>query len=309
MQDNPFFSIIIPTYNRKAFIADTVKSVLQQSFADFEIIVVDDGGTDDTENILLDLKSSKIQYFKKINEERGAARNFGWEKSKGMYVSFLDSDDKLYPNHLLEAYNILNEKNYSCYAQAYEIRNAETNRLIFGPYVAKSPQINKQIVKQNFLSCFGVFLRRDLIFDVKFEEERKFAGTEDWLLWLRLAARYPFYYNNLVTGTMLQHKNRSVLSFNEESLAFRAKFLNEALLKDIFFVNKFGNQTIKRILAHMLTYASLHLAFSQNKSRSFYYLLKALKTDYKEILQRRTLGIIKNNLLSHKVLKNVFSRC
>jgi glycosyltransferase involved in cell wall biosynthesis len=294
-----FFSIIIPTYNRAQFIPATLASVLQQTFPSFEVIVVDDGGTDNTRQLVEGLGSDKVLYFKKQNGERGAARNFGIQKASGQYISFLDSDDQLYPDHLQEAYNRLSrEPGITCYAQAYEIREATNGRILVPGTFIGTETINEKLIAGNFLSCFGVFVRKEVLTHLRFEEDRRFAGTEDWLLWLQLAARYPFYYSNRVTGAMLEHESRSVLSFREESLLFRTMALKQKLESDPEFVAAFGKTAIQRVYAHMLTYTSLHLAMSRKKRKALHYWWKALKADSAEVLSRRSLAIGKKLLFN-----------
>jgi len=296
---SPFFSIIIPTYNRAHLLDQTIKSVLAQEFDNTEIIIVDDGSTDNTKGMVGQLDSDRIIYLQKENGERGAARNYGWQRATGQYVTFLDSDDILYPNHFKEAHQFLSSNNAMvCFAQAYEKKDAVSGSIVGSAYFSKTKTVNDDIVKGNFLSCFGIFLKRELYNEVSFEEDRRFAGTEDWLLWLRLAARYPFYYSNLVTGALLEHENRSVLSFNEENLLFRTEFLKHSLENDNSFVKVYGRQVIQNIYAHMLSYTSLHLAMSNKKNRAFQYWLKALKANGKELLTRRTLAITKKILFS-----------
>jgi glycosyltransferase involved in cell wall biosynthesis len=290
----PFCSIIIPTYNRAYLLERTIKSVLTQEFNNFEIIIVDDGSTDNTKEIVEQLASNKIIYLKKENSERGAARNYGWQRARGQYVTFLDSDDILYPNHFKEAHRFFSTNNKMvCFAQAYEKRDASNGAIVSGAYFSETTTINNDIIRGNFLSCFGVFLERGLYQELSFEGDRRFAGTEDWLLWLQLAARYPFYYNNTVTGALQEHDNRSVLTFKEENLLFRTNFIKQRLESDSSFVKVYGRQAIQNIYAHMLSYSSLHLALSGNKNRAFKYWLKALKTNRKELFTRRTLAIIK----------------
>jgi glycosyltransferase involved in cell wall biosynthesis len=300
--NQPYFTIIIPTYNRAQLIGMTLKSVLTQTFTDFEVIVVDDGGNDHTEAVVKAFESNKVQYLKKENGERGAARNYGWQRAKGQYVTFLDSDDILYPVHLECAFDFISQLNKEdkpkCFAQAYEIRRAQNNHLLVKAFQSKQSIINSEIIKGNILSCFGVFLKKELFDDVRFEEDRHFAGTEDWLLWLQLAARYPFYYNNCVTGALLEHESRSVLSFNEQSLLYRAGFLKRKLENDDFFLKVYGNNIIRNVYAHMLSYTSLHLAMSGNKRLAFRYLIKTVRLNAFEAFQRRTLGIIKNCILN-----------
>jgi glycosyltransferase involved in cell wall biosynthesis len=299
MKTDPFFSIIIPTYNRAGLIASTIQSVLAQTCTSYEIIIVDDGSEDGTEEIINNFSSSKIVFARKENEERGAARNYGWKKAMGNYVTFLDSDDVLYSNHLEEAYKFLSkEKDIACYAQAYEIKNSANGEILRAGYRFQRKTINKQILEGNFLSCFGVFIKKEIYSILNFDEDRKFSGTEDWLLWLQLSARYPFYYNNAVTGALLEHDHRSVLLFNEESLIYRAELLRDKLNRDPVFISTFGKKKVKNIYAHMLSYTSLHLAMSKEKRKAIRYWLKAININLNELLTRRTLSITKKIFFS-----------
>ena len=150
---DPFFSIIIPTYNRASFISSTIPTVLNQTFSSFEVLIVDDGSKDNTEDVVKSINHPAIAYYKKENGERGAARNYGWERAKGEYVTFLDSDDILYPNHFEEAYKFLSsKKNIACYAQAYEKKDAKKGTMLSKAYYSKAATINDQIIKANFLS-------------------------------------------------------------------------------------------------------------------------------------------------------------
>ena len=100
----PLFTIVIPCYNRGHLIKQTLSAALNQEFLNFELILVDDGSTDNTEEIVSVIKDSRFRYFKKENAERGAARNFGIQKARGKYITFCDSDDLLYTNYLLNAH-------------------------------------------------------------------------------------------------------------------------------------------------------------------------------------------------------------
>ncbi len=108
----PFFSVVIPTYNRANFIRDTVESVLKQDHTDFEILVVDDGSTDNTETVIAEAfgNTEQVRYFKQVNAERGAARNKGIREARGEYVLFLDSDDQMRTNHLSALREIIRKR-------------------------------------------------------------------------------------------------------------------------------------------------------------------------------------------------------
>ncbi|MBN8766981.1 MAG: glycosyltransferase family 2 protein [Thiobacillus sp.] len=96
----PTVSVIIPTYNREKFIGDAIKSVLDQTFQDFEIIVVDDGSTDGTAGVIKEFYSEKIRYIYQSNQGRSQARNHALNLAQGRYIAFLDSDDLYLPEKL-----------------------------------------------------------------------------------------------------------------------------------------------------------------------------------------------------------------
>ncbi|MDT0295761.1 glycosyltransferase family 2 protein [Mesonia ostreae] len=118
IQEKPLVSIIIPTYNRAHLISETLDSIKEQTYTNWECIVVDDGGTDHTENILEAYikEDSRFKFLKKPSHRKkggNAARNFGYEKSIGEYINFVDSDDLIHKEKLQLQLAVL-EKNESC---------------------------------------------------------------------------------------------------------------------------------------------------------------------------------------------------
>src|SRR5690554_5935610 len=112
MQEHPLVSIIIPTYNRAHLIGETLDSVLAQTYTNWECIIIDDGSSDNTEQLLSKYteKDLRFQYLTRpSNSPKGAnaCRNFGLENSKGDYVNFFDSDDIMHPDKLLTQVRIL----------------------------------------------------------------------------------------------------------------------------------------------------------------------------------------------------------
>lgn len=96
----PLFSIIIPTYNRAHTIRRPIVSILAQTFSDWELIIVDDGSTDSTKDVVVSYIDDRIRYIWQENQERSAARNHGIELAKGEWICFQDSDDEYLPQHL-----------------------------------------------------------------------------------------------------------------------------------------------------------------------------------------------------------------
>jgi glycosyltransferase involved in cell wall biosynthesis len=103
----PTFSVVIPAYNRAHIIGAALRSVLSQDFADFEIIVVDDGSKDDLESVVSALGDERIRYVWQENGGGGSARNRGIDEAQGRYIAFLDSDDVFLPDHLAAMHRLL----------------------------------------------------------------------------------------------------------------------------------------------------------------------------------------------------------
>ncbi len=291
MINNPFFSVVIPTYNRAGFIRKTIESVLAQTFQDFEIIVVDDGSTDNTEGIVKSIASDKIHYHKRGNAERAAARNFGAKMSNGQYVNFLDSDDVVYSNHLQVAKDFYDShKEVEIFNLGYDIKD-EHNKLILS--VKNIQSINRQILSGNILSCNCVFIRKDIIIANAFNEDRSLSSLEDWELWIRMSARYFFLSDNTITSSVIQHDQRSVMSVDTSKIKLKIdRFIHHVLLDEM---NKkhFGSN-LNKTVASAWTYASLHLAIAnENKKDVLYYLMKGIISYPGEVLKKRFLVIIK----------------
>ncbi len=283
------FTIIVPTYNREAFIGKTIASILAQTYQHFEIIIVDDGSKDNTEAVVKAFNDPRIHYYLKDNGERGAARNYGIAKAKGDYITFIDSDDVLYPIHFEEALKLINAGK-EVFHLAYEYRETDGKLLSTKTH---SKDLNEQLIRGNVISCIGIFIKQGILGgDLLFSENRVLSGTEDWLLWLRLAARHSFAYSNTITACMVNHDSRSVLNYDENAMLVRTQLLMEGLRADAVFVSKMGHH-LNRIEAHMLSYISLHLVLSGVKNKAWSYLAQAIKLDASELITRRTIAIVK----------------
>lgn len=107
MESRPFYSIVIPLYNRREIIFETISSVIIQTFKNFEIIIIDDGSTDHPQEIINSINEPRLKYFRQSNSGGSAARNAGIDLAKGEYIAFLDSDDKFLANKLEKLYEII----------------------------------------------------------------------------------------------------------------------------------------------------------------------------------------------------------
>ncbi len=294
---DPFISIIVPSYNRADLIEATIQSLQRQDYDNYEIIVVDDGSTDNTEEVVKSVAAAKTGYIKKDNAERAAARNFGARVAKGDYVNFFDSDDLALPNHLREAANTIKKFNAPewfhlgyAWATPEEKVFKEVNN-----YTGET--LNHIIANGNPLSCNGVFIRKDIITNYSFNEDRALSASEDYELWVRLASRFPLYYSNIITSLVIDHEMRSVRIINGEKLIQRLKLLLHYLQRDDAVTSYFG-KSFNKIKADSYSYIALHLAELPNyKARSLKYLLNSVVTYPGLVKNRRFYAIIKNLII------------
>ncbi len=291
MTNSPFFSIVIPTYNRAGFIRKTIESVLVQTFQNLEIIVVDDGSTDDTETVVNDIGSPKLRYHKRENAERAAARNYGAKIAVGQYINFLDSDDVLYPNHLTVAEAFIKKHDrVDVFHLGYDIKDEKGE---FLKSVVTINAINNRILSGNMLSCNGVFIRKEIALENPFKEDRILSSLEDWELWIRLSARHPFLNDNTITSTVVQHDNRSVMTTDTSKIKKKVDCFLHYVLQDEVNKKQYG-AALNRTEASALTYASLHLAIAhENKFEVLRYLVKGVMRNPGEAFKKRCLVILK----------------
>lgn len=287
-----FFSVVIATYNRAALLRYAIQSVLDQEFVDFEVLVVDDGSTDDTQQMVLSLRDKRIHYSKIVNSERGAARNIGILRSRGRYITFLDSDDYLLPQHLKVVHRqIIALRFPEIYHQAYVIMNDK------GKILQRSlPNVDlgqALFRKGNVMSCMGVFVRCDISKKNLFHEDRALAGLEDWELWIRLAEQFRIHYGPEPTGVLLQHEGRNTVQVDFRKLEKTCWLFLELVIGGVDRNGRYGT-FLKSLKANVFTYLSLHLSMGSMRKESLGFLVKGIIEDQSQLFRRRTLAILRN---------------
>lgn len=289
----PSFSVIIPAYNRAAHIEHAIASVTGQHYANVEIIVVDDGSTDNTREIVSGIKDPRVYYYWKENQERGAARNYGIERAKGSYITFLDSDDKLMTNFFETASQCIAKDNPDIFHLGYHICD-EHERVIKAWKSLPNP-VNKKLIRGNYLSCLGVLVKKEILQKYKFNEDRRLAGSEDYELWLRIASRYTINTYPVVSAMLIQHSQRSVINQPPDKLALRIQLLHTSLMQDSAFVSAY-KEKLRIFEGTLLVYKALHLAILKKRTWSAKSLVCAFFKCPQLIFSRRAASVVLNIL-------------
>lgn len=289
----PLFSIIIPTYNRSSILIKTVNAFLRQNFLDFEIIIVDDGSSDNTKEEVLKIEDPRLRYFYKENGERGAARNFGAMHSKGQYLNFFDSDDTPFDNHLSNASQFIeSHNNPPIFHVGYTIVDVDGKIILTESKF--NYDITKRLIKTNFLGCNSVFVKREIFIQNQFNENRILASSEDWEIWLRLSSRYPMLSCDTITYQMNNHADRSLHTISPYTILERDTLLIDLLMKDQPFVTKYKRK-INAFTADRYTFFALIFSLTKkHRVKTLDFLLKAIYIYPCVIFEKRFWATIKH---------------
>jgi len=269
----PFFSIIIPAYNREVLIKKALDTVLAQTYTDFEVIVVDDASKDKTADVVANYTDARVKLIRQpVNGERGVARNTGVTAAKGAYICFLDSDDWLEPNHLENFYHHLQLLNFPkalLFSNIYLSNgNALKTERPQPPYTGND--IYNYLLRFTFNPtrvCVHADIVHELTFDITI------PGLEDLDLWLRIATKYPLVQLHEYTCGYLEHAG-SYTSGDEKR--FEKELIN--------FQTVFNKPELKQLLPpadknYLLSKCHYHLAIiaaeKGDKGKMYNHITKA----------------------------------
>lgn len=228
----PRVSVVIPTYNAAAMVEEAIRSVLAQTYGDLEIIVIDDGSTDNTEEVMRRF-GEQVRYFKQENQGVSAARNFGIKQARGEYIAFLDSDDLWLPEKLAEEVPWL-ERDPQLGLVYCDWAVISGQEVLHASYLESLPgssgYVFDELVQSGFILTSGVVVRRACLDDVG-DFDKSLAIAQDYDLWLRIS--YTWKVQLVAKGLFTKRNLDGSLSSNLSKTALERIALYEKTLRTL----------------------------------------------------------------------------
>lgn len=287
------FSIIIPTYNRALFLPKAIDSVLAQTYTDWELIIVDDGSTDNTKDVVSKYKDDRIRYFYQQNAERCTARNNGIKQSSGKYICFLDSDDSYRSNYLETVYGLI----LNCEDAVFVLSGMSVHRN------EKVVEVIPEAIGYNRFHYFFqksvppsvVCLSRSLLKNHSFDEG--VVVSEDTKLWVEIMRENPIVLLNKTVGVDFYFHESNTINVKKRNVyAEREKTLRQILVED---VNGNINKRFATYVMDDCTFGMVRFYLYQSqKLKAIFVLLKSIVFVPTNRL-REKLGSLRNVLLKN----------
>ena len=262
-------SIIMPTYNRAALLPRSISSILNQTFEDFELIIIDDGSTDDTEDVVRGFNDKRIVYIKN-NNNLGAttSRNEGIKISKGRFIAFQDSDDEWMPQKLEKQINILNGSAPDLGVVYTGFNRVNGNRREYIPkinVITKEGNIHEELLKGNFIGTPTLLVKKEC-FDKSGLFDDRIPRLQDWDLALRLSKYFNFAF--IAEPMLIAYQTESSISANE---ILYSKAMEIILSKYSSEFRKY-----KKVFAGYLFDTGIYICIQGNFKKGRAYLKKAI---------------------------------
>lgn len=190
MSSDPVVSVVIPTYNHAVLLKVAIDSVVNQTYINWEIIVINNYSSDNTEELVNSYSDPRIRIVNYRNDGIiAASRNMGIKLSQGEYVAFLDSDDLWYPTKLSECINVFKvnmDADLVCTGEIWRKDGVEINSVSYGP--SDKTDFRSLLFGGNCVSTSAVIIKRNRLYEAGcFSERKQFLLAEDYDLWIKLS--------------------------------------------------------------------------------------------------------------------------
>lgn len=217
----PYFSVVVTVYNKSQFVEKTINSILNQSFKDFELIIVDDGSTDNSLEMLQQINDNRITIFATENQGVSKARNFGLHKASCNYIALSDGDDIWLENHLSELKSLIDSfPSCGIYATSYEKHFFEKYSTlpkfsnVSHPFFGVVTDYFSTSLADNILWTSAVAIPKILI-EKGFIFDESIGCGEDIDLWIRIAKEFDIAFSSTCTAHKMIHAEDNHLSLTK----------------------------------------------------------------------------------------------
>ncbi len=285
----PFFSVVIPLYNKENYIYNTLKSVLSQSFQDFEIIIVNDGSTDGSLGELSRIQDHRIQVLNQTNKNVSDARNLGIKHANANYIALLDADDIWYPNHLEDSKKLIESfPNCGLYCTAYDTL-FYSKTIVNGQYSGIDddffgivPDYFANSLIDGIALTSAVVIPKDII--------NKYGGFnthirsgQDTDLWIQIALKEPVAFTSRISM-------RRVISDTNNHLSLSSKRVDKILVVKKFKTEEKNNSSFKRYMDHNRFAIAMERKMSGDKE-NFKSIVKDINVKHLNAKQKAILAL------------------
>lgn len=255
--NTPKISVIVPVYNVEQYLSHCIDTILAQTFTDFELLLIDDGSTDSSYSICkkYESKDKRVKVYKKTNGGVSSARNHGIENAKGIWITFIDSDDYIGHNYLFNLLSSINDKD------SYDIVLLKglvkydniTNFFTKAPLCISAEQLIESLCKENslFLSCWGKLFKKEIIYNNNIRFTNNLSFCEDIIF----CFEYFKYIKNkiLICNELLYYYRDVETSLTHKNVNYGQVLIASELLYNEFIIyqSKFHNNHV--IIKHFIT--------------------------------------------------------
>ena len=267
----PKIAVIIPLYNKENFIKKTLESVLNQTFTDFEVLVIDDGSTDQSFEIVSQFSDERIKLFQQENKGAASARNLGIEKATGELIAFLDADDYWFPNHLEELFKLYSDfPNCGMYGSRY-LMKISGNKTIKTTYLPSVKQDFRGVLTDYFLAseAYRVGLTSAIAIPKKMLQNNflfnpEISSGQDLELYTKIAIEKPVAITNLFTVEY---------NFSLDNQLSKTPITQKKLMHfEQFHTVENSNESLKKFLDFYRLEYALQFRIAGNTEKSNFYL-------------------------------------
>lgn len=293
----PLISVVIPVFNGEKTIKETVESVLKQTFSDFELIVINDGSQDATEEVLLTIKDNRIQVYSYPNAGLAASRNRGIVHAIGEYIAFIDADD-LWTSDKLEAqFNALKTHPDAAVAYSWTDYIDEFSQFLRrGSHITVNGDVYAHLLVIDFLENGSNPLIKKQAFVEIGNFDESLTAAEDWDLLLRLASRYHFICvasPQILYRISTNSMSANVLQQEEQTLKVIERAFNQAP-EALQYLKK---QSLANLYKYLTYKAMAGQLKSENGLMAARFIIQAVRNDT-SLLKKKVMGKVLFKILA-----------